>query len=48
MLETCCKRSHTYTLFTKKFIANLASRTRSCNLWTLVGIPCRYVVSTIQ
>ena len=39
-------RSH--TLFTKKFIINLASRICSCNLWTLAGIPCRHVVSTIQ
>ena len=28
----------THTLFAKKFIVNLASRTCSCNLWILVGI----------
>ena len=41
-------RTHTHTLFTEKLVVNLTSRTCSCNMWTLVLIPCRHVVSTIQ
>ena len=40
-------RSHTQCLLKISFV-NLASRTCSCNLWTLVDIPCRHVVYAIQ
>jgi len=40
-------RSHTHCLLKISFV-NLASRTCSCNLWTLVDIPCRHVVYAIQ
>ena len=37
----------THTLFTNKFIVDLARHTCSCNFWDLIGIPCRHAISTL-
>ncbi|XP_058749639.1 uncharacterized protein LOC131622610 [Vicia villosa] len=36
-----------HTLLTDSFVVDLAQKTCTCNMWELVGIPCRHSVAAI-
>lgn len=38
----------THSFNIQEFIVDIAKRSCSCNLWELVGIPCRHVVAALS